>query len=185
MKRNIGEEDEEESKPKREFIPLDFGDDTAGQGVSTIDPMLQRQLQQIEDDDDDEDLDDKDGGAFKKNMNKKKNMQQMSAAAARYTTTPICQVSSNAFTIFLLAHSMIPDIVQAKVLAQAQAISAALASGKLTSSAPVDQAVAAPVLDKKEQLKKLVDNIPTNRYFSANHNIMNILSWGIVVNGWC
>ena len=99
MKRNIGEEDEEESKPKREFIPLDFGDDAAGQGVSTIDPMLQRQLQQIEDDDDDEDLDDKDGGAFKKNMNKKKNMQQMSAAAARYTATPICQVSSNALTI--------------------------------------------------------------------------------------
>ena len=83
MKRNIGEEDEDESKPKREFIPLDFGDDSAGQGASSIDPMLQRQLQQIEDDEDDEDLDDKDGGAFKKNMNKKKNLQQMSAAAAR------------------------------------------------------------------------------------------------------
>lgn len=57
---------------------------------------------------------------------------------------------------------MIPDSVQAKVLAQAQAISAALASGKLPSSAPVEQP--APVLDKKDQLKKLVDNIPTNRY---------------------
>ena len=60
---------------------------------------------------------------------------------------------------------MIPDSVQAKVLAQAQAISAALASGKLPSAAPVEQA--APVLDKKEQLKKLVDNIPTNRFVLA------------------
>lgn len=51
--------------------------------------------------------------------------------------------------------------MQAKVLAQAQAISAALAKSSVPE--PV------PVLDKKEQLKKLVDNIPTNRYIHRHH----------------
>lgn len=149
LKRNVGEEEEEESKPKREFVPLDFGEDqpppistataapaTAASVVETVlQRHLQQQLQQIEDDDDDEELDgDKDGGAFKKNMTKRKNLLQLAATTA----------------------TAIPDSVQAKVLAQAQVISAALASGLKQQSTTV-------VVDKKEALKKLVDNIPTRK----------------------
>mmetsp|Transcript_6210 Transcript_6210/g.8654 ORF Transcript_6210/g.8654 Transcript_6210/m.8654 type:complete len:448 (+) Transcript_6210:162-1505(+) len=152
LKRSVGEDEEEESKPKREFVPLDFGEDqlpptstttTTGAAASVVETVLQRhlqqQLQQIEDDDDDEELDgDGDGGVFKKNMNKRKNLMQLAANTA----------------------TAIPDSVQAKVLAQAQAISAALASGSKPQSTTTTSST---VVDKKEALKKLVDNIPTKK----------------------
>lgn len=89
MKLAIDEEDEDGGKPKREFIPLDFGDQGAPQQQADA---LQQQLQQLEDEDDDEELDaDKDGGAFKKNMNKKKSLLQLNAAAARSARNQHCR----------------------------------------------------------------------------------------------
>lgn len=88
---------------------------------------------------------------------------------------------------------MIPDSVQAKVLAQAQAISAALATGlkqqqQQSTATPATSSTAA-VVDKKEALKKLVDNIPTRKYAIAKHlkfnKVIDVIWSRLIVGRTC
>jgi hypothetical protein len=141
-KQTFAQNDEEEVAPKREIVRLEYtAEELAEMARQSAHPHTHGD--EVEDDDD---LD----GQYRK-----KAVLPPGAIAATTTAAAAAAVGA-------------PNLssIHAKVLAQAQAISAQLA--QKNSTAPVPAAPAAPALSAEEvekaKLKALVDKIPTTRY---------------------
>jgi hypothetical protein len=140
-KQTFAQNDEEEVAPKREIVRLEYtAEELAEMARQSAHPHTHG----------DEDDDDLDGQYRKKAVLPPGAIAATTTAAAAAAAVGAPNLSS----------------IHAKVLAQAQAISAQLA--QKNSTAPVPAAPAAPALSAEEvekaKLKALVDKIPTTRY---------------------